>query len=145
MIGSFDHLHICVACKEAGAKSWVVHPGTKGGLSFVRSPSVPEEEGRAHGGFMDITRTTLEHGRWLTIFELVGRGVFDDKGGGAQFLMEDRKGIWIPLVERNPSKHRLSALGSSTEICSRMQQGRPSHENDGRRPRRTSRVQAQGC
>ena len=64
----------------------------KGGLSFFRSPSVPGEEGKASVGFMDINRTTLEHGRWITIFELVGRGAFDNKGGVVQFLMEDRKG-----------------------------------------------------
>ena len=38
------------------------------------------------------------HGRWITFFESVGRGAFDDKGGAMQLLMEDRKGIVDPLT-----------------------------------------------
>ena len=72
---------------------WYIQaPNSRGGLSFFRSPSVPEEEGRASVGFMEINMTTLEHVRWITIFELVGRGAFNDKGAAAQFLTEDRKG-----------------------------------------------------
>ena len=91
------HPTICAFASHARklglSPGWYIQvPSTKGGLSFFRSPSVPEEEDRASVGSMDINRTTLDYGIWIKIFELVGRGMFDDKGGAMQFLMEDRKG-----------------------------------------------------
>ena len=48
---------------------WYIQaPTTRGGLSFFRLPCVVEEDGRALAGFMEINRTTLAHGRWITFF-----------------------------------------------------------------------------
>ena len=74
-------VHPTICAYGSHAKKLMLRPGwyiqvptTRGSLSFFRSPCVLEEDDRASVRFVEINRTTLAHGRWITIFDLVGTG-----------------------------------------------------------------------
>ena len=41
---------------------------------------------------MEIAESALSHARWIAIFDVVGKGTFNDKEGVTQFIMEGKTG-----------------------------------------------------